>query len=496
MTVAATGLSARRDHPWTMWLAVSLTGLLALRIAALSWNVTDLFFDEAQYWTWSLEPAFGYYSKPPLIAWAIGLATSVCGMGESCVRLPAPLFHTATAFGIYLAASVLYDRPVGFWAALAYGTLPAVSLSSGIISTDVPLLTFWAFAIWGLAALWRTDKWWPALALGVSLGLGLNSKYAMAYFVLCLGLYLLATPERRSILRDPRLWTAMAIGVLLIVPNLIWNARNGFATFSHTADNAKWTGSLLHPDKMLEFFGSQFGVFGPVLFAVLLIIAWRAWKARLPEPDRLLLALCLPIITIVTLQAFLSRAHANWAAPAYVSATILVVATMLREGARGWLRGSFIIHAIVLAVMTASVAFAGRFELPRGVDPFRRTMGWRDVASAARAELDAARARGEPYGSVITDERSLTAELLYYLQGERTPVLAYWDGGKPQDHYELTRPFTAKAPGPVLLVAIRDDWRRRVAPKFADVREIGRRTLKAGAGQRRIDLVRLERYKD
>jgi hypothetical protein len=75
----------------------------------------------------SLEPAFGYYSKPPLIAWAIGLTTSLCGHGEPCVRLASPLFYTATPVFIYLAAARLYDARIGFWAPLVSATPPGLS---------------------------------------------------------------------------------------------------------------------------------------------------------------------------------------------------------------------------------------------------------------------------------------------------------------------------------------------------------------------------------
>ena len=93
--------SAKHEGPFgvspPLALAVGLGVLLVVRLIALAWNATDLFFDEAQYWSWSREPSFGYYSKPPLIAWIIAVATSVCGDGEACIRLPAPLIHTATA---------------------------------------------------------------------------------------------------------------------------------------------------------------------------------------------------------------------------------------------------------------------------------------------------------------------------------------------------------------------------------------------------------------
>jgi 4-amino-4-deoxy-L-arabinose transferase-like glycosyltransferase len=85
-------------------LLVGLLGLLAIRLAALALNQTDLFFDEAQYWTWSREPAFGYYSKPPLIAALIGAAGAVCGDGTFCVRVSAPILHTITALLIFLIA--------------------------------------------------------------------------------------------------------------------------------------------------------------------------------------------------------------------------------------------------------------------------------------------------------------------------------------------------------------------------------------------------------
>src|SRR4051812_22989027 len=46
--------------------------LAAITAARLVWLVVqpaDLYPDEAQYWFWAQHPAFGYYSKPPLIAW-------------------------------------------------------------------------------------------------------------------------------------------------------------------------------------------------------------------------------------------------------------------------------------------------------------------------------------------------------------------------------------------------------------------------------------------
>jgi hypothetical protein len=487
------GTSGRATN-WFSVLLVGLAALLCVRLLALSVNGTDLFFDEAQYWAWSLDPSLGYFSKPPLIAWIIGAATTACGAEEACVRMPSPLLHTATSLTVFWLGRRLYDDRIGALSALAFATLPGVSLSAGLISTDVPLLLCWALALVGFTALFETDELWPGLLLGAAFGAGLNAKYAMAWFVGCVAVYLIMTPARRAVLRDKRLYLALAIGLLLIAPNLAWNYSHKFATFAHTAENAKWGGSLLHPNKALEFFGAQFGVFGPILFGAFLVIVWRARRVQLPEADRLLLAFSVPIIAVILVQAFLSRAHANWAATAYVAASVLVVATMVRDGAWGWLKASFIVHAVMLALIVLGTATAGQVPLPLKTDPFARTLGWHDLANATRAELTRAAAAGKPYAAVLSDDRAVTAELLYYLRDEPTPILA-WAPGVPRDHFEMTRPFTAATPSPVLLVRADDD----VPPalkSFASVEKVGDRMLPAGEHtQRHVTFYSLAGYK-
>jgi 4-amino-4-deoxy-L-arabinose transferase-like glycosyltransferase len=487
------GWKACAGVPLVLWGGLAL--LLAARLLALRYNATDLFFDEAQYWYWSLEPAFGYYSKPPLIAWIIGAATSVCGTSEFCIRLPSPLIHTATAVVIYGIGRRLYGQRTGIWAALAFATLPGVSVSAGIISTDVPLLFCWALALLGFIGLGESRDWRPAILLGIGIGLGLNAKYAMAFFVLSMLVYFIATPASRGLLRDVRLYVALGLGAALIAPNLLWNLSNGFATFSHTADNAKWGGSLFNVGKGLEFVGAQFGVFGPVLFAALLSTSWTAWRERLPEPDRLLLAFTLPVLVAVTLQAFVSRAHANWAATAYVAGAVLVIAIMLRADRRGWLKGSFALHTAIVAIVGLATWQAGQFKLPFGADPFARTLGWKALAGEAHGALDAARRQGRPYGTVITDDRSVTAELLYYMRHDPTPVQAWWEGGRPHDHFELTRPFKAGSAEPVLFISVRRDA-APVTGRFSKVDALGERAIPAGTTElRKVRMFALSGFK-
>ena len=90
----------------------------------------------------------------------------------------------------------------------------------------------------------------------------------------------------------------------------------------------------------------------------------------------------------------------------------------------------------------------------------------------------------------------MTAELLYYMRNDPTPVLAWRNDGRPHDHFELTRPFGAGAAEPVLLVNVRYDA-TPVTQRFDTVEPLGERAVPAGrAESRKMRLFALSGLKD
>jgi len=99
--------------------------------------------------------------------------------------------------------------------------------------------------------------------MGCGIGLGLLSKYTMVFFYPCLLLYVLFSPPIWKA-HQRHIVIALMISVLLFLPNVYWNWQHGFITLWHTAQISHLQQSLIHPGKFLEFFGAQFGVFGPL----------------------------------------------------------------------------------------------------------------------------------------------------------------------------------------------------------------------------------------
>jgi Dolichyl-phosphate-mannose-protein mannosyltransferase len=470
-----------RDANWE-WAIGATVLFIAVRLVAIRLSPLQLYPDEAQYWLWSRDLAFGYVTKPPLIAWLIR-ATTLFGDAEPMVRLSAPLLHGAAGLFLFCAARRLYDARVGLASLLVYALTPAVQLGGFVMTTDTPLVACLAAALWAYVAMQSGEgrHLRAAAALGLALGLAFLAKYAALYAVIGVFAHLAISPDAR------RAWTwqaavaALAAFVMLAAPNLIWNAANRFASLGHLQQEAAWGARRGGIGETLVFVGSQFGMFGPVPFAVLIGgAAWLGFRKRLQSADVLLLCWAAPALLIVLVQAFIAGAKANWAAAAFAPGSVLVAAWMLRWGRPRVLGGVLAAHAVLalggLAVITAP-PLADRIGLSKAL------RGVRGGRESAELIIGAARAQqfASPLSAVAIDERELFNIVAYYGRdyfGKDGPPLRAWLAGPwPRNQAELAAPLTAADGAQVLAVSrdgvhtakMRAQFERAGATELADI---------------------------
>ncbi|MCI4665145.1 MAG: glycosyltransferase family 39 protein [Neomegalonema sp.] len=472
---------------WPLWMAAAVLAFGLIRTLILTFNLAPLHFDEAQYWSYGEALDLGYYSKPPMTAWLIRLSTELFGDTAFGVRFFVPWLHGLIAWFIFLTGCRLFDGRTGFWAGLAYLTLPAVSVSSNVMSTDPPMMAAWAAALYALVRALQSDSrgrsaliWWASV--GVAIGLGLNSKYTIIAFVGgCAGYALFSREGRltRASLIGPGL--AILAALLVWAPNLWWNAQNDFASISHVADNAKMgRGPSLNPGKMAEFIGAQIAIFGPILFIAVAVMLARdglrgAWA------HRLLLWLGLPLLGAMVVQALLSRAHPNWAAPAYIALTLATVSWLLDHAQRRWVLGSAAFGALVLVGFTA-LGLAYRESpttLTRTYDPFKKTRPEALICAKALPHLRAE----EKFAS---NSRRLLAVCMFMAKRgmEDIRIEAH---GKPGNHYQLAAPLVVGEKGEMLYIVDTDkpeDYLRKFAT--SEILERGVIETHGGGSKRRF----------
>jgi 4-amino-4-deoxy-L-arabinose transferase-like glycosyltransferase len=444
---------------WAVGLTVLLT---AARLAAIRLSPLQLYPDEAQYWLWSRHLDLGYFTKPPLVAWLIA-ATTLFSSAEPLVRLSSPLLHGAAGLFLYRAARRLYDdERVAIFSLLVYGLTPAVQLGSFVVSTDTPLVACLAAALWAYAALMADPaqrRWIPAGWLGLMLGLAFLAKYAALYAAIGVAAHAALDRDARKAWSPAAIAAAIAGFALMAAPNLAWNAAHRLAAFGHLTQEAAWGSRKGGIGEALGFLGSQFGVFGPAPFAVLLGGAiWLVARRRLAGADLLLVCWAAPALLIVFGQALMAGAKANWAAAAFAPGSILVAAWMLRWGRPRLLVAVLAIHAVValggLAVVLAP-PLADRIGLWKAL---RGVRGGREETEMLIGQARAQQLMG-PLTAVAIDERELFNIVAYYGRdyfGREGPPLKAWLAGPyPQNQAELAAPLTP-ADGARVLAVSRD----------------------------------------
>jgi len=456
-----------KDASYAKRLWLILSGLLALRLLALFIAPWGLHGDEAQYWAWSREPSFGYFSKPPMIAWVIGATTSIFGHEEWAVRLTAPFLHIATTSLIFLTGRKLFTAKIGFWAALIYTLMPAVWLSSYIISTDAVLLLFWALALYSWASFRDGPSWRYAVLLGVALGLGLLSKYAMAFFIPVLVFAALFDAPTRKALLNLKGLTVLIIAALCLTPNLMWNAANDFATISHTAENANLQKDLFHPQELARFWFDQLGVFGLVTFPMLILAFIAVARKSLPSPALWLMGFSALPLLMISLEALLSRANANWAVTAYVAGPSLVALWAVTSKTRlNILKAGLIIQTtivLLIAGLATSTQTVDQFGLNNAV---KRLRAWPETTAIVKAK-----AAEKDYDFIAVDNRLLFYDFEHYGIGD-TPLRMWSLNAAPKHHADLTRPLP-EGQGTVLLVSYYENYSAYFQEDFASLTASG-----------------------
>jgi 4-amino-4-deoxy-L-arabinose transferase-like glycosyltransferase len=406
----ATSIDGRRALRIALIVVAATT---ALRIAALFLTPLQLYPDEAQYWLWSRHLAWGYASKPPLIAWLIRLTTSLDD-AEAWVRLSAPLLHAIAALALFGAGRRLYGPAAGLLACILWTLMPAVQVSGLFIATDAPLMACLCLALFAYAAMLTGGGRKAALGLGAALGLAFLAKYAALFFLGSLVLHALVDRRARHAWGRWKWAIALAAFALLATPNLVWNASHHFAAAAHVATvNTRWGGgaSLFNPAKFLEFVLGQFGVMGPIPYGVLiagLVLAVR--RKALQRFDAMLLCFLAPPVIIVAAESFISRAHAHWAAAGYTAGTVLAAAWLVRWRAKGWTIAAIAIQGLAAAVFLAVVAAPQIGDSAGFARRFNRIRGWDEVASGIGRVVKAEAG----LTAVAVEDRYMFNEIAYY----------------------------------------------------------------------------------
>jgi 4-amino-4-deoxy-L-arabinose transferase-like glycosyltransferase len=171
---------------------------------------------------------WGYVAYPPLTPLLARVGLALFGSSLPGLRLFSAIGQGVVALLVgWMARDLGGKRPAQLMAALAVAISPAALMAGTLIQYMAFDYLWWTLLAFSVVRLLRTEdpRWW--LGIGTAVGLGMMTKFTIAYFVAGLILTTLLTPLRRY-LRSRWLWAGAALALLLYLPNLLWQIQHDF----------------------------------------------------------------------------------------------------------------------------------------------------------------------------------------------------------------------------------------------------------------------------
>ena len=403
-------------------LAVTLLASVIIKLAFTVFNPLSLFTEEAQYWLWSKNLDWNYYSKPLMIALYNKASTFLLGDTEVAVRFNALLFTSAAVWLVFELSLYMFKKALyAFLAAAMLIVMPFFHLASLFHTTDSSLVFFWAlgnYLIWRAIKEQKTSLW---LWAGVATAFGILSKNVMVLIVLIVFLYLLIDQPKFLLKKDFYLF--VLVSSLSFLPILIWNINNDFVTFRHVGTLGGVAGGsggfdwAAAPKYMGEYVGGQLAAIS-LFFLPFLILGIKRWK-KYRESE--LLFIYLPVVLIWVLflgVSVVKRVEINWPAFAYVPLPI-AMAHALSHYVKWKRYASFAIGIsgllLILIMYPAPLDALGFKKVLRPQkDPFYRTAGYQELGSRVDFLIDSL---GINNHFVFSDSYHIASELAFYMEG-------------------------------------------------------------------------------
>jgi 4-amino-4-deoxy-L-arabinose transferase-like glycosyltransferase len=422
------------------WRVIGIILILAVcRILYLAFVPIELAADEAYYWDWSRQLDWGYYSKPPMIAWIAAMSTAIGGLNEFALRMPAVILGALALWGVFGTARAMYGARVGWWAFLIAATSPGNAAMSLFMTIDAPFLCAWCFAVWSVWELFRSDhpaaRWLPLAIL--STGLGLLSKQTMLALIPLTGAWLATRCDKNQPFPWKRYGTWAAGSLLFCLPAVLWNLMNSWLTVQHTREHFQWRSQswTRHLTYYFEYAASQAGILSPLtylLITMVSVVALCEWR-RLQDRERFVLSLGLIPLLAITGLSFVQRIQPNWPVAFHLTGMIFLSAWVENAWSSPWLPSAwrtwfptglkvgvaFVVLFYAMPMVIPTTTLAGG-----SVDPLSRLRGWKPLARAVEQVLQSVDEGQKPL-LITMSGRGIVSELAFYLPDH--PRVYHWN---------------------------------------------------------------------
>lgn len=310
----------------------------------ITYFLTHLFFrllltnslevDEAEQVFLSQKLLLGYNQQPPLYTWIIIFITKLFGYS----LLSIIIFRTLLLIGIFTLVFTISKQYQDSFLDANISTLSLflffqLSVES-FRQTHTVLITFSVvFMIWSFTRLIRNPSNLNYIILGITITLGILSKYNFVISLLAFLLAVISDIEYRKIILNKKISLSILVFLVLITPHFIWLYKNMTTTSEETINDlatqnlsyiSTITPSIWAISKGILSFAGLFFVSILLLLKGKIKSVFKTQKNRFVNFLGRFLTLSVLIFVIILIFTKATNAHERWIQPLLIITPIYV----------------------------------------------------------------------------------------------------------------------------------------------------------------------------
>lgn len=217
------------------WRLISLLAVFKLLLHLFTNTHYELHRDAFLYLAQGDHLAFGQFSVPPGISF-VAWVTQLMGNSLFVIRLVPALVGVA---GAVLVALIVKEAGGRRWAIalamLCFILSPAFLRSNTLFQPVSFNQFFWVLSAYIFIRMLKSGDTRHWLYLGIAWGVAFLFKYSIVFFAAGLLVGLLMTPQR-NLFNSKHFLYAIAIGALIILPNILWQASHNWLVLHHMSE--------------------------------------------------------------------------------------------------------------------------------------------------------------------------------------------------------------------------------------------------------------------
>jgi hypothetical protein len=218
------------------WIIAILFIIVKLCLHFFTSTNYELHRDEMLYFNMADHLSFGYATVPPVIGFLAFIIKNIFGYSVFGIHLIPALLGVASLF---IIAKIVRELGGGILALIisssAFLLSPGLLLFDTLFTTNVIEQFLWLLTTYFLFRMISQNKPELWILIGIFLGLAFLNKYSVLFYILGFFIAILFSSHRK-LFNSRYFYYSMIIGIIIILPNLIWQYTHGWPVVYHMGE--------------------------------------------------------------------------------------------------------------------------------------------------------------------------------------------------------------------------------------------------------------------